>query len=118
MSRDWRLFLEDMIDFAESAVEFTKGTDRAELERNRVLRDAVLRNLELLGEAAKGVPDDVRARAPEVPWSLMIRLRDRLAHAYFRLDPDVLWSTISTDVPDLLPRLRSLRDAAQGASGE
>jgi len=70
--------------------------------------DATLRNLELIGEAAMHVPDDVRSRHPDIPWRLIIATRNRLIHGYLGIDNDTLWSIIRTDVPDLLKKLRSI----------
>lgn len=70
---------------------------------------ATLRNLELIGEAASRVPDDVRQAHPEVPWRRVIATRNRLIHAYIGIDNDTLWSIVVTDVPALLPMLRAVR---------
>lgn len=71
--------------------------------------DATLRNLELLGEAATHVPDQVRARSPQVPWRMVVATRIRLIHGYLGIDNDTLWSIVVTDVPVLLPALRELQ---------
>jgi len=88
--REWRFYMDDMIAF-----------------------DATLRNLELIGEAATHVPDDVRQAHPEVPWRMVIATRNRLVHAYLGIDNDTLWSIVVTDVPALLPMLRAVRLRSQ-----
>ena len=75
--------------------------------------DAVLRNLEILGEAGKRVPADVRARDEEIAWRRIAGLRDVLAHAYFGVDEDIIWNVVSVEVPALLPRLIALRSALE-----
>jgi len=71
------------------------------------------RNLELIGEAATHIPDEVRAATTHVPWRMIIATRNRLIHGYLGIDNDTLWSIIHDDVPQLLPKLRLLRDAAK-----
>ncbi len=70
--------------------------------------DATLRNLEILGEAAKKIPDDIRQRFPEVNWRGVAGLRDILAHAYFALDDATLWKIVQTDIPELLGLLEKI----------
>lgn len=76
--------------------------------RSRLRNDAIVRNLEILGEAAKAVPADVRALEPQIAWRRVSGLRDVLAHAYFAIDRDIVWNVVSTEVPALLPRLSRL----------
>jgi len=71
--------------------------------------DATLRNLELIGEAATYIPEDVRAAHPEIPWRMIIATRNQLIHGYLGIDNDTLWSIIQDDVPELLPVLKSLK---------
>jgi uncharacterized protein with HEPN domain len=77
--------------------------------------DATLRNIELIGEAATRVPDEVRARAPDVPWRLVVATRNRLIHAYLGIDNDTVWSIVRDDLPALrisLSRLLAVPDRA------
>ncbi len=71
--------------------------------------DATLCNLELIGEGATHIPDDVRAAHPEIPWRMIIATRNQLIHGYLGIDNDTLWSIIQDDVPELLPMLKSLK---------
>ena len=74
--------------------------------------DATLRNIELIGEAATHVPGHVRKDYPDIPWRRIVGIRNRVAHGYLGIDDDVVWDVIQVDVPDLLPRLRTvLQDA-------
>ncbi len=68
MSRDWRLFYLDLIDFCRQVLRYTRDLDRPTFEANRLVFDATLRNLELIGEAAKHIPDSVRGQLQEIPW--------------------------------------------------
>ncbi len=107
--REWRFYVDDMIVFAEKVLAYTAGMDQPAFVANSLVYDATLRNLELIGEAATHVPDDVRQAHPEVPWRMVIATRNRLVHAYLGIDNDTLWSIVVTDVTALLPMLRAVR---------
>ena len=98
-----------MIAFCERVLAYTAGLDQQGFIGNTLVYDATLRNLELIGEAATHVPDDVRQACPDVPWRMVIATRNRLIHAYLGIDNDTLWSIVVTDVPVLLPSLRAMR---------
>lgn len=107
--REWRFYVDDMIAFAEKVLAYTAGMDQPAFVANSLVYDATLRNLELIGEAATHVPDDVRQAHPQVPWRMVIATRNRLVHAYLGIDNDTLWSIVVTDVTALLPMLRAVR---------
>lgn len=111
--REWHFYLDDMIDFTEKVLTYTDGLDQAGYVTSGMTYDATLRNLELIGEAATHIPDEVRAAHPEIPWRMIIATRNRLIHGYLGIDDDTLWSIIRDDVPELLPLLKTLRDEAQ-----
>lgn len=112
--REWRFYVDDMIGFAERVLAYTAGLDQNAFVANALVYDATLRNLELIGEAATHVPDDVRQAHPQVPWRMIIATRNRLIHAYLGIDDDTLWSIVVTDVPALLPALRAVRMHSPG----
>jgi uncharacterized protein with HEPN domain len=113
--REWRFYVDDMIGFASKILAYTEGLDQHAFEENTLVYDATLRNLELIGEAATRIPEDVRARTAEtIPWRMVIATRNRLIHAYLGLDNDTLWSIVRNDVPGLLAQLKKLQ--AQPAS--
>lgn len=109
--RQWRFYIDDMIRFAENVTAYTSGFDQSAFVASRLNYDATLRNLELIGEAATHIPDDVRTAHPEVPWRLIIATRNRLIHGYLGIDNDTLWSIIQSDIPRLLTALRALRQS-------
>ena len=96
-----------MLDACEKVMR-SEGLDFHAFVRNELVYDAVLRNLEVLGEAAKKVPDSVRARHPSVEWRAIAGLRDVLAHAYFALDEATLWDIVAQKVPALAEVLRQI----------
>ena len=111
--REWRFYIDDMVDFARKVLAYTDGLDQAGFAASGLNYDATLRNLELIGEAATHIPDEVRAAHPEIPWRMMIATRKRLIHGYLGIDDDILWSIIQDDMPELLPLLKALKNEAQ-----
>jgi uncharacterized protein with HEPN domain len=106
--REWHLFLADMREFCRRIADYIEGRSQEDLFAEQMRLDAVLRNLELLGEAAKRIPPDIQQRHPEIPWRRVAGLRDVLAHAYFGLDEATLWQTVSESVPALDHQLAEL----------
>ena len=107
---EWRFYLDDMIEFAENVLDYTKGLEQVDFAANKMIRDAVLRNLELIGEAAGRIPDEVCSAHSAIPWRKIIGARNRFIHGYRSIAGDTLWSVIRDDVPRLLPLLKTLRD--------
>jgi len=107
--REWRFYLDDMIGFCERVLSFTEGLDSTQFVADAMRFDATVRNIELIGEAATRVPDQVRATAPDIPWRMIVATRNQLIHGYLGIDNDTLWSIISTDIPVLLDSLRALK---------
>jgi uncharacterized protein with HEPN domain len=111
--REWRFYLDDMIDFVGKVLAYTENLDQAGFVASGLTYDATLRNLELIGEAATHIPDEVRIAHPEIPWRMIIATRNRLIHGYLGIDDDTLWSIIQDDVPELLPLLKGLKNEMQ-----
>lgn len=106
--RGWALYVRDMLDACERVLEYTAGIDEeAFLEDGRTYY-ATLHNLELIGEAATRIPDDIRASHPEVPWNRIISARNRIIHGYLGIDNELIWRMVSRSVPTLVPQLRAL----------
>jgi len=112
VSREWRFYVSDMIEFAEKVLAYTNGMDQNHFEQSGINYDATLRNLELIGEAATHIPDHVRQFAHHIDWRRIVATRNRLIHGYLGIDNDTLWSIIQTDLPALLNNLHALKTAA------
>lgn len=97
-----------MIEAADAAVGFVAGRTRRELDENRMLLFALVRAVEIIGEAASKVSDGGRQSAPDIPWTQITATRNRLVHAYFDVDRDIVWRTATSELPLLLPGLRRL----------
>ncbi len=98
--------------FANASSAYTVGFDAPALLADRMRYDATLRNLELIGEAATRVPVELRERAPEMPWRLVIGTRNRLAHGYLGIEPETVWLIATDSVPRLRDQLRALLAAS------
>ena len=116
-ARDWSLFLHDMQSFCDKVIRYTAGLSATQFADNELVYDAVLRNLELLGEAAKQIPNSVRLSYPDVPWRRIAGLRDVLAHAYFGLEEETIWQVVSTSIPNLRMQLDAMA-AQEGLSAQ
>ena len=106
--REWRFYLTDMISFAEKVQLYTHELNQENFIASGLNYDATVRNLELIGEAATHLPDDVRSANPQIPWRMIIATRNRLIHGYLGIDNDTLWSIIQDDIPPLLVELTDL----------
>ena len=106
MKRTQLDYIRDIIDSMERAQRFVAGMEYATFANDEKTNYAVVRAVEILGEASKQVPEDVRFRFPEIPWREMAGTRDKVAHAYFGVDLEVVWDTVMRDFPSSLPALR------------
>jgi uncharacterized protein with HEPN domain len=95
-----------MLEAAEEAVQFVRGQTRQSLEKDRMRTLAVLRCIEIIGEAATRVSEETRAKASGIPWPDIIGMRHRLVHTYFDTDLDLVWETLQRDLPALIGDLK------------
>ncbi len=99
-----------LIDAATKAIEFTTDCDRSALDHDEMLRLALTKLVEIVGEAAKQVSTETRQAYPDVPWSAAAKMRDRLIHHYFDINLDILWTTVTVDLPELLKVVPQIDD--------
>ncbi len=107
--REWRFYITDMIDFAEKVLAYTEGMNQESFIKSGITFDAVLRNLELIGEAATHIPESIRVKHNDIQWRRVVATRNRLIHAYLGIDNDIIWSIICDDIPSLLQDLQKLK---------
>jgi len=111
MSPEDRVRLLHMVEAAEDAMSFVAGRSRSELELDRKTLFAVIRCVEIVGEAAAKISETTRACAPDIPWGAIVGMRNRLVHAYFDVDTDVVWKTATIELPALKNRIQTLLDS-------
>jgi len=107
MQRDDAIRIRHMIEAAETTQKFIAGRQRGDLDSDQMLLFALIRAVEVIGEAASKISLETRSSVPTVPWSIIISMRNRLIHAYFDVDPDILWVTVSEEIPQLMPLLKA-----------
>jgi len=103
-----RVRLRHMLDAALEIQQYTRSSTREDLNRDRRLVHSLVRPLEIIGEAASQVSKELRAGVPGIPWSVIVGMRNRLIHAYFSINLDIVWSTSTEDIPPLIEELTRL----------
>jgi uncharacterized protein with HEPN domain len=107
-NRNWEDYIEDLAEAIDTIEEFINNTSYEEFIRDKKTYYAVVRSLEIIGEATKNIPDSVRARYPGVPWKDMAGTRDKVIHHYFGVDLKVVWKTVTDDIPFIKPMIRGI----------
>ena len=113
---DDEVLLRHMIEAATAVRRFMLDRSRDDLHRDELLLAGVIQKLEVIGEAANRVGEDTRRAMADVPWRQAVHMRNRLIHGYFAVDPDIVWATVTTNVPELLRLLE--RSDAEGSPDE
>jgi uncharacterized protein with HEPN domain len=108
MPRDYRIYLEDILDATRKVRTYTNDLSKTAFLQDDKTFDAVVRNLEIIGEAAKNIPDTVRANAPGVEWKKISGLRDILIHEYFGIDGEIVWDIVQNKLPALETTVKQL----------
>ena len=110
MKRDARLFLEDIIASCEYIQQFVEGLTFEEFLSDEKTLSAVIRKFEIIGEAAKNIPEFIKHSYPDIHWKDMAGMRDRLIHGYFGIDYLIVWNTIASDIPNILSSISKIID--------
>ncbi len=101
MPRDYRVYLEDILEAARRIHGYTSAMGAKEFASDPKTFDAVVRNLEIIGEATKKIPETIRSQRPQVGWKRIAGLRDILIHEYFGVDAEIVWDIIKNKLPSL-----------------
>lgn len=102
------LFVEDVLQAVDKIESYTKGLSFESFEGDDLVVDAVIRNLEVIGEAARHLPEKLRREHPDIPWKRMIGLRNIMIHAYFGVDRSIVWKIVTENLPEAKGALESL----------
>ncbi|HDH31284.1 MAG TPA: DUF86 domain-containing protein [Candidatus Wolfebacteria bacterium] len=106
--REDKLYIADIKDSIKKIEEYTKGLDFDEFVKDSMAMDAVVRNLTIIGEAAKNIPEEIKSKNPHIAWTEAISMRNKVTHEYFGVDEDILWQTIKEDLPILKKQISRL----------
>lgn len=106
-----RVRLQHMLDAAHDALTFTQNRSRNDLDTDRMLTLALVKCIEIIGEAAGQVSRETRITVPDIPWANIVGMRNRLIHVYHDVNHDIVWQTIQQDLPGLIPKLETILQA-------
>lgn len=106
MKRDFKVYIDDISDSITKIEKYTKKATKASFKKNTQLQDAVLRRLEIIGEAVKHIPTEIKREHPKTPWKQIAGARDIFAHEYFGVKLDRVWDTVKKDLPKLKDQVK------------
>lgn len=108
MKKDLTVYLNDILTSIEQIKEYQKELTKKKFTTDIKTQDAIIRRLEIIGEASRNLSQDEREKYSEIPWKEIIGTRDKLIHGYFYLDLDLVWEILSKDLPDLENKIRKI----------
>ena len=111
MMREWTLFLRDILSSIENIEEFTAGMTFDKFAADQKTISAVIMKLEVIGEAAKNIPREIRHKYKDIPWTDMAHIRDKLIHGYFSIDYLIVWKVITERLPDLKDKVKRILES-------
>lgn len=112
--RNPTLYLKDILGAMEAIEKFVTGVDFETFKNEDMRSSAVIRKFEIIGEATKNIPEDIKQMYPQIPWKDMAGMRDRLIHFYFGVKYDLVWNTIKTDIPRIKPLINKMLEKLKG----
>jgi uncharacterized protein with HEPN domain len=108
--RTYRIFLDDILEAIAKIDRYTAALSEAEFKQADIVVDAVLRNLEVIGEAARNIPENLRQQYAHIPWQRIVGLRNVVIHAYFNVDLNIVWQIIKVNLPTVKEDIANMRD--------
>lgn len=111
--RAMRLYLQDILTSIKAIEEYSQGLTFETFSQDRKTVDAAVRNLEIIGEAARNVPKELQEKHPDIPWGRMISMRNKVIHEYSGVDVEILWQTIQEDLPQLKEQMKGLPELSE-----
>ena len=109
MKRQYLLFIQDILTAIEKIETFVGTMTFEEFLGDEKTKSAVVRELEVIGEATKHIPSHIRRKYPNIPWSSMAKMRDRLVHGYWTVDYEIVWKVIAEELPELKPKMEEVK---------
>lgn len=108
--REWKLFVEDILESVEKIEEYVKDMTLDDFKQDRKTIDAVVRNFEIIGEASRYIPDDIKSEFRKVDWKAIAGLRNRIAHEYFGISLAIVWEIIKGELPILKEQMKEISE--------
>ena len=108
MFKDDLIRVKHMLDSANEALSFIKDKTRKDLDQNKMLVLSLVKCVEIIGEAANSITDDLKSKHTSIPWQDIIKMRHRLIHIYFDVDYDIVWKTVKDELPELIRELKKI----------
>ena len=109
MRREANLFIDDILSSINAIEEFSKGMDKKDMISDRLKQSAIVREIEIIGEAVKNISEDIKAKYKEIEWRKIAGMRDVIIHSYFRIDLDAVWNVIKKDFPTLKKQMNLIK---------
>ena len=106
--KHYGLFIEDILEAIDKIERYIKSLTYETFAKNEMVADAVIRNLEIIGEASRNIPENVRERYADIPWKRMIGLRNITIHEYFGVDLGIIWEIVTRNLPETKPKLAAM----------
>lgn len=106
--RDYSIYIKDIIENMEIAEKFLRNMSFEKFAKDKKTAYAIIRCTEIIGEATKHIPDDIRKKYPEIPWKMMAGMRDKVIHEYFGIALEVIWKTVKEEIPKVKPLVKKV----------
>ena len=110
MNKEPVVFIEHILESIDAIEKFSKNINKQEFKSNRLRQSAIIREIQIIGEAVKNLPDSFREKYPEVPWAKIAGMRDKITHHYFSVDLKAVWKVVKEDLPDLKIKILKIKE--------